>query len=98
MKTEELIDRLRQIHDRENSDRKRGGWGVPEPLEFENSITGLAAKRLDYLDQENTKLLRVIEDIKADLLMRVDIDSEGLEAVNLSAHIWHSIKAVTEDS
>lgn len=44
------------------------------------------------------KLSRVIEDIKADLLMRADIDSEGLEVVNLSDHIWRSIKAVTEDA
>lgn len=48
-------------------------------------------------DQETLKLLRLIEDIKADLLMRADIDSDGVEVVNLSDHIWHSIKIVTED-
>lgn len=98
MKTQELIDRLKLIHKRETSTRNRGGWGVPEPLQFENSIYGLTCNRLNELEQETLKLLRVIEDIKADLLMRADIDSEGLEAVNLSDHIWHSIKTVTEDS
>lgn len=98
MKTQELIDRLKLIHERETAARNRGGWGVPEPLQFEDSIYGLTCNRLNDLEQETLKLLRVIEDIKADLLMRADIDSEGLNVVNLSGSIWHRLKKAIKDT
>ena len=44
------------------------------------------------------KMELLLIDLKADLLMRADIDSEGCNVVNLSDSIWHRLKKIVKDS
>lgn len=55
-------------------------------------------KYVAHLSQRNNELEILLEDLKADLLLRADIDSEGLNVVNLSGSIWHRLKKTIKDS
>lgn len=56
-------------------------------------------KYVSQMNQRNNELEILLEDLKADLLMRADIDnSEGCNVVNLSDSIWHRLKKAIKDS
>lgn len=55
-------------------------------------------KHVAHLNQRNNELEILLEDLKSDLLLRADIDSEGLNVVNLSGSIWHRLKKTIKDS
>jgi len=49
-------------------------------------------KHVAQLNQRNNELEILLEDVKSDLLMRSEKDSQGFDVVNLSGSIWHRIK------
>ena len=55
-------------------------------------------KYVGSINQRNNELEVLLEDLKADLLMRAEIDSEGFSVVNLSGSIWHRLKKAIKDS
>ena len=55
-------------------------------------------KYVSQINQRNNELEILLEDLKADLLIRADIDSEGCTVVNLSNSIWHRLKKIVKDS
>ena len=55
-------------------------------------------KYVSRINQRNNELEILLEDLKADLLMRAEIDSEGCAVVNLSNSIWHRVKKAIKDS
>ncbi len=55
-------------------------------------------KYVSRLNQRKNEIEILLEDLKADLLMRAETDSEGYSVVNLSGSIWHRLKKITKDS
>jgi len=55
-------------------------------------------KYVSHINQRNNELEILLEDLKADLLMRAELDNECCNVVNLSNSIWHRLKKIVKDS